>query len=108
MCAGRMSPVSGSITATVSPAKSKQLLARGMRLAHRRRHAAAPLTVEITEPTIAVAVRMLRAILLPQQHQRHAAPLQLLMQLGPIGRRALRLRLARGREQPALKLAVIE
>ncbi len=86
----------------------EQLLARHVRLAHRRRHAAAPLTVEIAEPTIAVAVRMFRAILLPQQHQRHAAPLELLMQLGPIGSRALRLRLARGREQPALKLAVVE
>jgi hypothetical protein len=30
------------------------------------------------------------------------------MQLGPVGSRTLRLRLASGREQPALKLAVIE
>jgi hypothetical protein len=86
----------------------EQLLARHVRLAHRRRHAAAPRAVEIAEPTIAVAVRMFRAILLPQQHQRHAAPLELLMQLGPSGSRALRFDLARGREQPALKLAVIE
>ena len=46
--------------------------------------------------TIAVAVRMFRAIFLPQQNQRHAAPLELLMQLGPIGSRTLRLRLASG------------
>src|SRR6516162_4537106 len=57
---------------------------------------------------VAVAARMVRAILLPQQHKRHAASLELFVQFGPIGRRALRLDLARGREQPALKLAVIE
>jgi hypothetical protein len=51
---------------------------------------------------------MLRAIFLPQQHQRNATPLELLMQLGPIGRRALRLGLSRSCEQPALKLAIIE
>jgi len=86
----------------------EQLLARHVRLAHGRRHAAAPRTVEIAEPAVAVAVRMLRAILLPQQHQRNATPLELLMQLGPIGRRALRLGLSRSCEQPALKLAIIE
>ena len=86
----------------------EQLLARHVRLAHRRRHPAAPLTVELAEPTIAVAVWMFRAILLPQQHQRHAAPLEFLVQLGPIGSRALRLRLSSGREQPALKLAIVE
>ena len=86
----------------------EQLLARRVRLAHRRRHAAAPLTVEIAKPAVAIAVRLLRAILLPQQNQRHAAPLELLVQLCPIGGRAFRLGRAWGCEQPPLKLAIIE
>src|SRR6266571_4878916 len=68
----------------------EQLLARHMRLAHRRRDALAPLDIEVTEPTVAVAVRVLRSVFLPEQQQRHAAPFELLLD-----RRPVRLRLRR-------------
>jgi hypothetical protein len=51
---------------------------------------------------------MLCAIFLPQQHQRHAAALEFLMQPSPVRSRAIRRRLAGGREQPTLKLAIVE
>src|SRR5262245_61690538 len=108
MCAGRNSPVSGLITATVSPAKSTNSLSPAACVWRIVADAAAPRVVEIAEPAVPVTIRMLRAILLPQQHQRHAAPLEFLMQFRPIGSRAIRLRLASGCEQPALKLTIIE
>jgi hypothetical protein len=45
----------------------EQLLARHMRLAHRRRDALAPLDIEVAEPAVAIAVRMLRPVFLPEQ-----------------------------------------
>ena len=51
---------------------------------------------------------MLRAIFLPQQEQRHAAPFQLPVHYRPVGQRPRRLLLeCRRREQPALELAVV-
>ena len=64
--------------------------------------------VEIAESAVAVAVGVLGPVLLPQQQQRHGAPFQLLVDLGPIGRRALRSSLARWREEPPLKLGIID
>src|SRR4051794_9741146 len=55
-----------------------------MRLAHRRRDGLAPFAIEIAEAAVTVTVRLLRAVLLPQQHQRDAAPLHLLVHLAPI------------------------
>ena len=87
----------------------EQLLAGDMGLAHGRRDAAAPFAVEVAEPAVAVAVGMLAAIFLPQQHQRHAAAAQLGMDVGPV-RQRLRLRrvVARRREQLALQRRIVE
>ena len=50
---------------------------------------------------------MLRAMLLPQQHQRHAATLEFLVHLRPVGHRLRRALVeARRREQPPLQLGV--
>jgi len=51
---------------------------------------------------------MFGAIFLPQQEQRHAAPLQLPVHCCPDGQRPCRLLFERRRrEQPALELAVV-
>ena len=86
----------------------EQLLPGRMRLPHRRRDRFAPFAIEIAEAAVTVAVRLLRAVLLPQQHQRHAAPLHLLVDLAPIDRRTRRTRLARNRKQPPLELGVVD
>ena len=63
---------------------NEQLLACHMALPHRRRDALAPGAVALAEPTISAASGMLGAILLPQQRQRHPAPLQLRMNMLPV------------------------
>jgi hypothetical protein len=55
-----------------------------VRLTHRRRDGFAPFAIEVAETTVTPAARLLRAVLLPQQHQRHGAPL--LVDLAPIDR----------------------
>ena len=54
-----------------------------------------------------MAVRVLGAMLLPQHHQRHAASLQLLVHLAPVGNSTRRALVEAGwREQPPLQLGV--
>ena len=62
----------------------EQLLAGNMRLPHRRRDALPPVAVALAEPAVGVALGVLGAILLPEQSQRHAAPLQLRMDVRPV------------------------
>ena len=86
----------------------EQLLAGGMRLPHRRRHGLAPIPIEVAEATIAVAVDMIGAVLLPQQLQRHTPPLQLLVNVVPIRLGSCRCGLERRRrEQAPLQLRII-
>ena len=61
----------------------EQLFARRVRLAHRRRHAPAPVAVEAAKPTVAKPIRLVGAVLQPEQHQRHATALELFMQARP-------------------------
>ena len=52
---------------------------------------------------------MLGPVLLPQQQQRHGAPFQLLVDLGPIGQRPCRrLVECRWREEPPLQLGIVQ
>ena len=87
----------------------EQLLAGNMRLAHRRRDALAPVAVPLAEPTVGVALGVLGAILLPEQSQRHTAPLQLRMNVRPVrlGARRARRR-SRRRKQPPLQLGIFD
>src|SRR5674476_44443 len=87
----------------------EQLLASKMRLAHRRRDALPPFAVPFAEPAVGVALGMLGAILLPEQSQRHAAPLQLRMNVRPVRLGACRARRRiRRRKQPPLQLGIID
>src|SRR5258708_1438272 len=47
----------------------EQPLPGRVRLAHRRRDDFAPFAIEFAEAAVTVAVHLLRAVLLPQQHQ---------------------------------------
>ena len=67
----------------------EQLLAGDMDLAQGRLQAAGPFLVAFAEPRIAEAVGGCVAILLPQQHQRHARAAQLAMHNRPIRLRTL-------------------
>ena len=69
----------------------EQPLASHMRLAHRRRQAAFPDPIQLTETAIAVAVRMRGAVLLPEQLQCNALPPQLAMDRWPVRPRPPRL-----------------
>ena len=87
----------------------EQLLGGPMRLAHGRRDGFAPTAVELAEPAVAVAVRVLGPVLLPQQQQRNGRPLQFLVDVGPIGQRPRRLLVKRRRrEQPPLQLGIVQ
>ena len=87
----------------------EQLVRRPVALAHRRRDGLAPSAVEIAEPTVAVTVSVLAAVLLPKQQQRHAAALELLVDLVPIGQRLFRMPVECGRrEQSALQLGIVQ
>jgi hypothetical protein len=55
-----------------------------MHLAHRRLEFPAPLAIALAELAIRVPARMCRAILLPQQRERHAGLLELLVDVGPV------------------------
>ena len=66
---------------------NERLVPGGMGLAHRRRQTALEGAVKVTEPRVAVALRMNRLIFLPQNHQADAGPLHLPHQRGPIGLR---------------------
>ena len=59
-------------------------LAGDVVLAHGRREPALPAPVELAEPAVAVAVGMLRPVLLPQQSQRHVLAPQLAMDHRPV------------------------
>jgi hypothetical protein len=92
----------------------EQFLARGMGLAQAHRKPPNPLPVVIAETAVAVAVRMLRLVFLPEEVERDALAPQLAMHGRPIGfgpgqtrwrRRRIKLgfqpRLAeRGRQRP--------
>ena len=54
--------------------------------AYRRRDGLQPIPIEVAKAAISVAVDVLGPVLLPQQLQRHALPLQLLVHLVPMGR----------------------
>src|SRR5258708_6125018 len=64
----------------------EQLVTRHVRLPHRRREAPSPFAVKLAEAGIAVAVDMRGAMLLPQDHQRHAATLEFFVHLRPVSR----------------------
>ena len=84
----------------------EQPLAGDMGLPHGRRQPRLPGAVEVAETTVAVAVGVRGAVLLPEQLQRHALPAQLAMDRPPIGLRPSRLDLGqrrRGRKQPRLQ-----
>src|SRR4051794_5150487 len=106
MWACRVSPVSGSNTATVSPAKSTNSFSPGA-------------CVCASSPTRSGATRRRGrktdcsqpggAVLQPEQHQRHATALELFMQARPIQWRTLWFLLERGgREQPPFQLGVVD
>ena len=62
----------------------EELLAGAMHLAHRRLQRPPPLAIPLAELAVGVAASgCAAAILLPQQRERHAGLLQLLMDLGP-------------------------
>src|SRR5262245_48568053 len=62
----------------------KHPLAGDMRLAHRRRDPLLPGSVQVAKTRVRVPAEMFLAILLPEQLQRDARPLQLAMDLRPI------------------------
>jgi hypothetical protein len=86
----------------------EQLLARHMRLPHGRRDSPPPLPVEIAEPAVAVALSVLRPILLPEQHQRNAAALEVLVHLRTVGQLPRRTVVeASRRKQSPLQLSIV-
>ena len=86
----------------------EQLFGWSVRLAHRCRDRPLPRTVEIAEPAVAIALGLLATILLPHQLQRHAAPLQLLVDAAPVRRRSCRRCAGLRREQAPLQLGVVD
>ena len=80
-----------------------------MGLAHRRADASAPLDVRIAKPAVAVAVRMIGAVLLPEEDQGHAAATQLRMHVLPIRRGSGRRFVATGRgEQSRFQFGIVD
>jgi len=87
----------------------EQTLASRMHLAQRGLQPAGPLTIQVAEPGIAEPVRRSRAILLPQQGQRHVGSAQLPVHPHPVRHRAAVHRNVRhGREQQRLQPLVVE
>ncbi len=87
----------------------KQLLAGAMHLTHRRLEAASPLPIALAKLAVGVAVRMLRAIFLPEQRQGDARLLQLLVQGGPIGQGAVARRgNHRPRKEPRFERPIVQ
>ena len=62
----------------------EQPLAGRVRLPHGRRQPALPGPVELAPAAVGIAVRLSGAVLLPQQHERHAGPAQLAVDMGPV------------------------
>jgi len=62
----------------------EQLLARAMHLAHRRLERPRPPAIPVTKLAVGIPARVLGAILHPQQRERHARFLQLLVELRPL------------------------
>jgi hypothetical protein len=75
----------------------EHLLAGAMVLTENQIQAFRPLAVEFAETAVAVPVRMLLLVLLPEQLQRHIRTFQLLVNDGVIGLRPLSRRWRRGR-----------
>jgi len=67
----------------------EQLLAGDMHLAHRQAQRADPGAVEIAEAAVAIACGEGALILLPEQPQGHALAFEFLVDVGPVGQRAL-------------------
>jgi len=86
----------------------EHLVAGRVFLAHDRREPLLELPVEIAEPAVGIAVRMLRPVLLPQQHQIDAGALQLAGERRPVRFRApAKAALHAGpREEPVLQHVV--
>lgn len=66
----------------------EQLVAGGVRLAHRHRQAAFPGPVEFTEAAIAVAIRLGGDVFLPEDRQRYMLALELAVNGRPVGLRS--------------------
>ena len=87
----------------------EQPFSRRMRLPHRGRQPDAPGGIEVTEPAVAVPLRLPRPVFLPHQQQRHAGTTQLGVDARPIRLRPERLgRRKRRREELALQGRVVE
>jgi hypothetical protein len=87
----------------------EQSFAGNMGLAHRWRDARAPIPIEVTEPAVAVSIRLPGPILFPQQQQGDAGAAQLGMQSRPVRLRSLALMHGeRWREQLPLQHSVVQ
>jgi hypothetical protein len=62
----------------------KPLLAGAMHLAHRRFERACPAAIPLTKLAVGIPARVLGAIFQPQQRERHARFLELLVERGPL------------------------
>src|SRR5579864_7608585 len=83
----------------------EQLLAGPVHLAHAQVQLPSPSPVQLAETAVLVAVRLPFPVLLPDQAQRHALELQLLMHLHPVHCRSLAPRRSpRRRIEPSLEL----
>ena len=69
---------------TIAGIVDEQLVAGGVRLAHRHRQAAFPGAVELAEPRIAIATGLACDVLLPQDRQRHVLALELAVHRRPV------------------------
>ena len=96
--------------ARVAAVVDEQLVAGAVHLAHRARQPAAELVVVEAELAVAVgALAVHRLVLVPQQLQRHALALELLMDVGVIGCRvSRRARCRRAWEQQPFDRRLIE
>ena len=93
----------------VSGPVDEQLLARHMRLPHRRRDALFPPAVALAKPAVGEALGLVAAILLPEQRQRDPAPLHLGMDPCPVRLSAHhRRRGSYRRKQSPLQLGIVD
>ena len=87
----------------------EELLAGAMHLAHRRLQHPRPLAIAFAEVAVGVPGRVRRTVLGPEQLQRHADPLQFLVQVGPFGDRPVEAgRIGRARKQAHLQRRIIQ
>lgn len=96
-----LDPVAGEV--------DEHLVAAEMGLAHGRADPALPGLVVLAEPGVAVALRVGRAVLLPEQRARHALAAQLAVDGTPVRHRSLRHARAdlTGEEQQLQRVVVI-